>query len=95
MGSYDNDTISFNKGNLEEVGNGLSTCKNQMNVCLNTIEEQVKIIRDNWSGEEFEKAKVNLDKIEKNLNAVRNYLTSVSDAYNQVSTNFAGVNYRG
>lgn len=86
--------ISFNRTNLANIASDFSIFYQNLKIANSTILNEIANIGSNWSGEEYEKAKVELDSIRTNLeriiensNSINNVLGTTSEGFNQVKYN--------
>lgn len=87
--------ISYNSGNMETAVTSLSTKKSSFDESVATVSTAIETIGKNWSGTDYDLAKVDFDTILKNMAKIGNNITSIQKALSTVQTNMAANKYGG
>lgn len=87
------DVISFSKADLENVASEFVSLATLMSEKCSSIRDQVTTIRGNWSGDEFNKAEVNLTAIDTAINSLESNCEEIKKAVNKTSESFNSVKY--
>ena len=85
------DEISFGKEQLGEVAGGYSTASTSINNSMSSIISAMNTIKNNWSGDERDKAETDfasaqkaIEDLQSNLNTMNNILGEASSEFNKV-----------
>jgi len=87
--------ITFNKEKLVEVSNYFSTFNRELSTAKEIVVSEINTIYDNWSGEEFESAKLELDKIITYLDSISSEISQVNSLLSATSDGFNAIKYNG
>jgi prefoldin subunit 5 len=89
--------ISYNSSNMDSVITSLRTKKASFNESVSTVTTAIQTIENgnNWSGTDYELAKLDFDAILANMTKIGNNIASIEAALTTVQTNMAANKYGG
>jgi len=89
--------ISYNSSNMDSVITSLRAKKASFNESVATVTTAIQTIENgnNWSGTDYELAKLDFDAILANMTKIGNNIASIEAALTTVQTNMAANKYGG
>lgn len=89
------DTISFNKNEFTNVANSCANFCRDLKISSENVEKQVTLVTENWQGQQYENAKLDINTIRNNMASIISNAETISKILNEVSQGFSDLKYKG